>query len=499
MFNLLTLILAEAPAKGPQPTPVQSASVSTLSGPVSTPLPSPVAAPEAEAPAMSPQSSLNGSAQRLLDGSLRVEQTQSLPTWQTPPDFTADRKIDDQVQLETSANPPASPLESSSQATVGPQTGSATAAVAPRSAQPTTSIATSPSTSVDVNQRFSRPAVPPLSSPTAGEAAVAPPSGSAAESGLETRKRDRQKVIEARLAEIVARDRIAKDPRFQETQVTTAIDYANQGEFAQARKIIETSAVPQPVRANLLAKINVLEKANTARTLGAGQLPSSRQLAMRKGMQAPLADRREGSAGNSSEAYSTGAAPKALSRFDLGVVNPEMANALAYYNGTPPAGFNNGDQQIVYPLPVPVQVTSPFGWRRHPISGTRRFHSGTDLGAEQGTPVVAAYSGRIKGADYMGGYGLAIVVEHQNGSLKTLYAHLSKATVRPGEWVEQGTIIGAVGSTGASTGPHLHFEMRKLASDGWTTMDPGPQLSLARDQLVRLSQRAQRARPASEG
>ncbi|NJN58038.1 MAG: M23 family metallopeptidase [Leptolyngbyaceae cyanobacterium SL_5_9] len=127
---------------------------------------------------------------------------------------------------------------------------------------------------------------------------------------------------------------------------------------------------------------------------------------------------------------------------------------------------------MAFPLPIPAALTSAFGWRIHPIFGDRRFHAGIDLGAPQGTPVIAAVSGQVVVANNMGGYGLTVVLENQSVTLRNLYAHLSGIAVQPGTWVEQGSVIGWVGSTGNSTGPHLHFEAQQLTANGWVAVDP---------------------------
>ncbi len=156
-----------------------------------------------------------------------------------------------------------------------------------------------------------------------------------------------------------------------------------------------------------------------------------------------------------------------------------------YYNRTiRPRLLGNDNPNMIFPLPIPATITSLFGWRIHPITGERRFHAGTDLGADMGTPVVAAYSGNVATADLMGGYGLTVVLDHQQFDQQTLYAHLSEIFVQPGQLVEQGTVIGRVGSTGNSTGPHLHFEVRQLTNQGWVATDPGVQLQGALAQLV---------------
>jgi murein DD-endopeptidase MepM/ murein hydrolase activator NlpD/Rod binding domain-containing protein len=103
-------------------------------------------------------------------------------------------------------------------------------------------------------------------------------------------------------------------------------------------------------------------------------------------------------------------------------------------------------------------VTSAFGWRRDPITGALRFHQGIDLRAAFGEAVTAAAAGRVVFSGEQGGYGTTVVIEHDNG-IQTRYAHLSSALVRAGEIVKAGDILGRAGSSGRSTGPHLHFEV----------------------------------------
>lgn len=104
-------------------------------------------------------------------------------------------------------------------------------------------------------------------------------------------------------------------------------------------------------------------------------------------------------------------------------------------------------------------ITSRYGYREHPVFGGQRFHAGIDFGAPNGAPVRSGEAGRVVSAGWRGGYGNAIVIDH-GGGLATLYAHLSSLGVSSGEQVSRGQTIGGVGSTGYSTGPHLHFEVR---------------------------------------
>jgi murein DD-endopeptidase MepM/ murein hydrolase activator NlpD len=106
-----------------------------------------------------------------------------------------------------------------------------------------------------------------------------------------------------------------------------------------------------------------------------------------------------------------------------------------------------------------MQLTSGYGMRNHPVLGGRRQHNGVDLAAPTGTPVYATADGRVGMAQWYSSYGNYVQIEH-GGSLQTRYAHLSSYTVQPGTMVRKGDLIGYVGSTGRSTGPHLHYEVR---------------------------------------
>lgn len=109
--------------------------------------------------------------------------------------------------------------------------------------------------------------------------------------------------------------------------------------------------------------------------------------------------------------------------------------------------------------PVNGAVVSSFGFRIHPIFGTQRFHSGIDINAGTGTPIAASAGGVVITAGWMDGYGNTVIIDH-GGGFATLYGHQSQLGVSVGQSVNQGAIIGYVGSTGWSTGPHLHFEIR---------------------------------------
>jgi murein DD-endopeptidase MepM/ murein hydrolase activator NlpD len=126
-------------------------------------------------------------------------------------------------------------------------------------------------------------------------------------------------------------------------------------------------------------------------------------------------------------------------------------------------GSSTGDGKYAgtfrWPTPGHTRISSPFGWRTHPIYHVRKFHYGIDIAAPSGSTIVAAGSGTVISAGYNGGYGNFTMIDHGNG-LVSCYAHQSKILVSRGQHVSAGSAIGRVGSTGASTGPHLHFEVR---------------------------------------
>jgi murein DD-endopeptidase MepM/ murein hydrolase activator NlpD len=111
-------------------------------------------------------------------------------------------------------------------------------------------------------------------------------------------------------------------------------------------------------------------------------------------------------------------------------------------------------------MPAAGPITSYFGNRYHPILHFTRFHAGVDIGAGWGSPIVAAGDGRVVGAGWAGGYGREVQIAHGAGMV-SLYGHMSQIVAQPGSFVHQGQLIGYVGSSGLSTGPHLHFEIRQ--------------------------------------
>lgn len=116
-----------------------------------------------------------------------------------------------------------------------------------------------------------------------------------------------------------------------------------------------------------------------------------------------------------------------------------------------------GGGAMVWPLVG--TITSEFGWRTHPITGDARFHSGLDIGGDYGEPIVAAQRGTVIYAGWISGYGYAVIIDH-GGGITTLYGHNGSLAVSEGQQVQQEQVIAYCGSTGNSTGPHCHFEVR---------------------------------------
>ncbi len=133
----------------------------------------------------------------------------------------------------------------------------------------------------------------------------------------------------------------------------------------------------------------------------------------------------------------------------------------------PPEALLISESGFCWPTPGYTKITSPYGYRIHPITGQLKFHSGIDIGAAGGTPTVAAMDGTVTISVYSNSYGNYVEIDH-GGGVRTRYAHMSRRLCTVGDSVTQGETIGLVGSTGNSTGNHCHFEVRING----TTYDP---------------------------
>lgn len=154
------------------------------------------------------------------------------------------------------------------------------------------------------------------------------------------------------------------------------------------------------------------------------------------------------------------ASPQITNSSANGQVVPQSVNeSILFQLGLFGTGKNEDPNKYEWPVVGNYRISSPFGKRIHPITGVITQHTGIDIPAPLGTPVNASKSGTVIFAGRLGGYGNAVKVEHSDGY--TLYGHNSALTVTVGQMVGQGQIIAKVGSTGQSTGNHLHFEIRK--------------------------------------
>ena len=129
---------------------------------------------------------------------------------------------------------------------------------------------------------------------------------------------------------------------------------------------------------------------------------------------------------------------------------------------------------LTYPLKRFAASMDPWGWRYSQRRGAWRMHTGVDLAADEGTPVLAASAGRVLLVESISGYGTTVLLDHGEG-WQTLYAHLLSTSVAKGQRLNQGEVLGAVGMTGSASGPHLHFELRRRGPS-LLALDPTPHL-----------------------
>ncbi len=306
------------------------------------------------------------------------------------------------------------------------------------------------------------PSTTPASSPTSSPAPEpTPPSQPAtseagSSSSPEAAKTQRRQEIEQALIKLTNQARAKQKEQQQQQAATEAAKYLEAGDIEQAQLATKFITLPADVRAKLLKRMAEAQ-AKKGKTTVAQGAPSRLQAGVgldRSGVAAGYAAPAGG--------YSTQAI---LPSMPIGVSFPFSKL------------MGKGNFKLVFPLGVIAPITSVFGWRIHPIDGSPRFHRGTDFGAPYGSPVVAAMAGVVEAAGYMDGYGLTVILRHNNQ--QTLYAHMSQVFVKAGDTLKQGQLLGQVGSTGNSTGPHLHFEVHQLTDQGWVALDPAAALNQA--------------------
>jgi murein DD-endopeptidase MepM/ murein hydrolase activator NlpD len=138
----------------------------------------------------------------------------------------------------------------------------------------------------------------------------------------------------------------------------------------------------------------------------------------------------------------------------------QLSKILHEKSGNDMSATGNYTENDAPSWPIKNKISSGFGWRKDPFTGEDRFHYGIDIAAQEGTDVKAAMSGKVLVSDEQDGYGKTVMLDHGHGFV-TIYAHNRNNTVKTGDWVENGEIIAEVGTSGRSTGPHLHFEVRR--------------------------------------
>jgi len=301
-------------------------------------------------------------------------------------------------------------------------------------------------------------------------------------------KSERQKALEQQLIDVL--DQENKAERLKQYLVVAALHYAETGKFELARKTAQNPLLSADIQTELLQQIDKIEAETiqvslnpteafqstlsqadqpTTEASASPGIPNKNSISLQPNSRQLPPPRRDD---RRALTISPSAPTSNLSSqefFPAPIVKQSPSH--------PPLVRSN--LRLIFPLAVAASTTSSFGWRFHPINGESRFHSGIDLGAPMGAMVIAAHPGQVVAAEWQGGYGLVITLRHKDGTEETLYAHLSEIFVQPGQWVEPGQPIGAVGSTGNSTGPHLHFEVRQNTAEGWIAVDPAAQLNQA--------------------
>lgn len=326
--------------------------------------------------------------------------------------------------------------------------------VAAPSAAPSASSRVAPPEAIATPIATPSPVAEPLPTPTPVQTAPQLDSSAA-----DAAKAQRRQEVEQALTEITNKARVKQKEEQQQQAATEAAKYSESGDFDRAQKAVNNRTLSAKAKAALLKKLQA-----------------------KKAKQDAIAQKRPGSSVQANQNSTTER-----------ISAPEYSgshNSRVEYATAPIVPLSQAQMRVrlgklfgrnldfAFPLTVPVEVTSGFGWRVHPISGTPRFHRGIDLGAAMGSPIVAAKAGRVEAADSLSGYGLTVILRHPRAQ-QTLYAHMSQVFVRPGEQVKKGQLLGLVGSTGNSTGPHLHFELHEQTSEGWVALDPASALDAA--------------------
>lgn len=267
-------------------------------------------------------------------------------------------------------------------------------------------------------------------------------------------------LAEARQAVVQAKaDLEASRQGQQETQAQQQSQQAQlQAQQAEVDQLIQEIATQGDVYAKQIEKLEATQD-DVAQQIAEAEAIYQKQLAAEKAAAEKAAAEKaaaEKAAAEQAAKAAQAAAQKAAQQ-QKQQSSGSSASGSSSSSGSQSSQTTASASGFLWPIASSHRVTSPFGWRTHPITGRRNLHGGIDIAAPNGTPIMASKAGVVVISQYGSSYGNYVVISHPDGT-RTLYAHMSQRNVSAGDTVRQGQTVGLVGSTGSSTGNHLHFE-----------------------------------------
>ncbi len=267
-------------------------------------------------------------------------------------------------------------------------------------------------------------------------------------------------LAEARQA--VAQAKADLETSRQGQQETLAQQQSQQAQLQQQQaevdRLIQEIATQGDVYAKQIEKLEATQD-NVAQQIAEAEATYQKQLAAEKA----AAEKAAAEKAAAEKAAAEKAAKAAQAAAEKAAQQKQQQNSSSSSSSSSGGSSSSGSQTTVsasgflWPIASSHRVTSPFGWRTHPITGRQNLHGGIDIAAPNGTPIMASKAGVVVISQYGSSYGNYVVISHPDGT-RTLYAHMSQRNVSAGDTVSQGQTVGLVGSTGSSTGNHLHFE-----------------------------------------
>lgn len=234
-----------------------------------------------------------------------------------------------------------------------------------------------------------------------------------------------------------------------------------QAQQAEVDQLIQEIATQGDVYAKQIEKLEATQD-DVAQQIAQAEATYQKQLAAEKA----AAEKAAAEKAAAEKAAAEQAAKAAQAAAQKAAQQQKQQSSASSASGSSGSSSSSGSQSsqttasasgFLWPIASSHRVTSPFGWRTHPITGRRNLHGGIDIAAPNGTPIMASKAGVVVISQYGSSYGNYVVISHPDGT-RTLYAHMSQRNVSAGDTVRQGQTVGLVGSTGSSTGNHLHFE-----------------------------------------